>query len=113
VKIWSLDEKNRKDHFMNVMAKSNPTLTQSGLLEVLLKHQRRKVIRLARPPTPFLFSHVKRVAAIIAALSFLFVVLWFGVSTQHASRPSYPYYDTQKPVPPWSEPVPLKGNHDK
>jgi len=32
---------------MNVMAKSNLTLTQSGLLEVLLKHQRRKVILLA------------------------------------------------------------------
>ena len=98
---------------MNVMAKSNRTLTQSGLLDVLLKHQRRKVILLARPPTPFLFSHVKRVAAIIAVLSFLFVGLWFGVSTHRAPRPSYPYYDTQKPVPPWSEPVPLKGNHDR
>ena len=63
---------------MNVMTKSNLTLTQSGLLEVLLKHQRRKVIQLARPPTPFLFTYVKRVAAIIAALSFLFVALWFG-----------------------------------
>jgi hypothetical protein len=98
---------------MNVMAKSNLTLTQSGLLEVLLKHQRRKVIQLARPPAPFLFSHVKRVAAIIAVLAFLFVGLWFGVSTHRAPRPSYPYYDTQKPVPPWSEPVPLKGNHDR
>jgi hypothetical protein len=33
---------------MNVMAKSNPTLTQSGLLDVLLKHQRYQVIELAR-----------------------------------------------------------------
>jgi hypothetical protein len=98
---------------MNVMAKSNRTLTQSGLLEVLLKHQRRKVIQLSRPPTPFLFSHVKRVAAIIAVLAFLLVGLWFGVSTHRAPRPSYPYYDTQKPVPPWSEPVPLKGNHHR
>ena len=98
---------------MNVMTKSNLTLTQSGLLEVLLKHQRRKVIQLTRPLTPFLFTYVKRVAAIIAALSFLFVALWFGVSTHRAPRPSYPYYDTQKPVPPWSEPVPLKGNHDR
>jgi hypothetical protein len=98
---------------MNVMAKSNLTLTQSGLLEVLLKHQGRKVIQLARPPTPFLFSHVKRVAAIIAVLAFLFVGLWFGVSTHRAPRSSYPYYDSQKPVPPWSEPVPLKGNHDR
>ena len=98
---------------MNVTAKSNLTLTQSGLLEVLLKHQRRKVIQLARPPTPFLFSHVKRVAAIIAVLAFLFVLLWFGVSTHRAPRPSYPYYDTQKPVPPWSDPAPLRGNHDR
>jgi hypothetical protein len=97
---------------MNVMAKSNRTLTQSGLLEVLLKHQRRKVIMLARPPTPFLFTHIKRVAAIIVALGFLLVGLWFGVSTHRAPPPSYPYYDTQKPVPPWSEPVPLKGNHN-
>jgi hypothetical protein len=45
------------------------------------------------------------VVAIIAALSFLLVGLWFGVSTHHAPpQVSYPYYDTQKPVPPWSEP---------
>jgi hypothetical protein len=98
---------------MNVMTKSNLTLTQSGLLEVLLKHQRRKVILLARPPTPFRFTYVKRVVAIIAVLSFLFVGLWFGVSTHRAPQPSYPYYDTQKPVPPWSDPAPLRGNHDR
>ena len=86
---------------------------QNGLLEVLLKHQRRKVIQLPGPPTPFFFTHVKRVAAIIAALSCLFVGLWFVVSTHHAPRPSYPYYNSQKPVPPWIEPAPLKGNHDK
>jgi hypothetical protein len=67
--------------------------------------------RLARPRTPFLFTPIKRVVAIIAALSFFFVGLWFGVSTRHAPRQlSYPYYDTQKPVPPWNEPMPLKGN---
>lgn len=70
--------------------------------------------QLAQPSTPFLFTHIKRVAAIVAALSFLFVGLWFGVSTRHAPpQSSYPYYDTQKPVPPWSEPMSLKGNHDK
>jgi len=70
--------------------------------------------QLAQPPKPFLFTHIKRVAAIIAALSFLFVGLWFGVLTRHAPpQSSYPYYDTQKPVPPWSEPRPLKGNHNK
>jgi hypothetical protein len=61
---------------------------------------------------PFLFTHVKQVAAIIAGLTLLFG-LWFGVSTYHAPRPSYPYYDTQKPVPPWSEPTALEGNRDR
>ena len=37
--------KNRKDY---VMTKSNLTLTQSGLLTVLLQHQRYKIIQLAR-----------------------------------------------------------------
>ncbi|PYM04402.1 MAG: hypothetical protein DMF13_01440, partial [Verrucomicrobia bacterium] len=62
---------------------------------------------------PFHFTRVKQLAVIIAALTFLFVGLWFGVSTDHAPRPSYPYYDTQKPVPPWSEPTPLEGNRDR
>ena len=39
--------KNRKNY---VMTKSNPTLTQSGLLAVLLQRQRHKVIELARRP---------------------------------------------------------------
>jgi hypothetical protein len=33
---------------MNVMAKSTPTLTQSGLLAVLLQYQRYKVVQLAQ-----------------------------------------------------------------
>lgn len=70
---------------------------------------RRDVIS-QRPP--FLFTHVKQLAAVIAALTLLFG-LWFGVSTYQAPRPSYPYYDTQKPVPPWSEPTPLEGNRDR
>jgi hypothetical protein len=61
---------------------------------------------------PFLLTHVKQLAAIIAVLTLLFG-LWFGVSTYHAPRPSYPYYDTQKPVPPWSEPMPLEGNRER
>jgi hypothetical protein len=61
---------------------------------------------------PFLLTHVKQLAAIVAVLAFLFS-LWIGVSTYHTPRPSYPYYDTQKPVPPWSEPMPLEGNRDK
>jgi hypothetical protein len=39
--------KNRKNY---VMTKSNLTLTQSGLLAVLLQRQRHKVIELARNP---------------------------------------------------------------
>jgi hypothetical protein len=113
---------------MNVMPKSNPTLTQSGLLAVLLQRQRYKVIESAlhrahRKPrrlrtqnviprrAPFLFTHAKQPAAIIAALAFL--GLWFGLSTYHAPRLGYPYYDTHKPVPPWGEPAPLGGNHDR
>ena len=56
-------------------------------------------------------THVKEATAIIIVLAFLFA-LWFGVSTHHALRASYPYYDTQKPVPPWSEPAPLEGNRN-
>ena len=63
--------------------------------------------------SPFHFTPVKQLAVIIAALTFFFVGLWFGVSTYHAPRLSYPYYDTQKPVPSWSEPAPLKGNRDR
>jgi hypothetical protein len=57
-------------------------------------------------------THVKKLAAIIAVLGFVFS-LWFGVSTYQAPRASYPYYDTQKPVPPWSEPMPLEGNYNR
>jgi hypothetical protein len=60
----------------------------------------------------FLFTHAKQLTAIIAALTFLFG-LALGVSTYYAPRPSYPYYDTQKPVPSWSEPTPLEGNRDR
>ena len=70
---------------------------------------RRDVIS-QRPPS--FFSYVKQLAAIIVALGFLFW-LWFAVSTYHAPRASYPYYDTQKPVPPWSEPTPLEGNQER
>jgi len=70
---------------------------------------RRDVISQRRPS---FFTHVKQLSAIIVALGFLFW-LWFGVSTFHAPRASYPYYDTQKPVPPWSEPASLEGNRDR
>ena len=63
----------------------------------------------ARPSS---LTHVKKLAATIVMLGFVFW-LWFGVSTYHAPRASYPYYDTQKPVPPWSEPMSLEGNYHR
>jgi len=63
-------------------------------------------------PRPSVLTHVKKLAAIIVVLGFVFW-LWFGVSTYHAPLASYPYYDTQKPVPPWSEPMALKGNYHR
>jgi hypothetical protein len=71
---------------------------------------RRDVI--SQRPRPSSLTHVKKLAAIIAVLGFVFW-LSFGVSTYHAPRAGYPYYDTQKPVPPWSEPMPLEGNYDR
>jgi hypothetical protein len=60
----------------------------------------------------FIFTHVKQLAAIMAGLAIVFG-LWFSIATYHASRRSYPYYDTQKPVPRWSEPAPLEANRDR
>jgi len=62
--------------------------------------------------SPTALTHVKKLSAVVVVLGFGFW-LGFGVSTYHAPRASYPYYDTQKPVPPWSEPMPLEGNYDR
>ena len=67
---------------------------------------------ISRRPRSSLLTHFKKLAAIIALLGFVFWA-WSGVSTDRAARPSYPYYDTQKPVPPWSEPGPLEGNYNR
>jgi len=50
--------------------------------------------------SPFIFTHARQLAAIMAALGILFG-LWLGVATYQAQRPSYPYYDTHKPLPAW------------
>jgi hypothetical protein len=50
---------------------------------------RRRDVISQRPPSSF--AHVKKLAAIVVALGFLFW-LWFGVSTHYAPRASYPYY---------------------
>jgi hypothetical protein len=95
------------------MTKLTSAVIHNGLLNELLKHQPHKVIELSRSANPIVFTHGKRLASIIAALSFLFVGLWFAVSTYLVPQPSYPYYDTHRPVPPWSEPAPLDGNRDR
>jgi hypothetical protein len=71
---------------------------------------RRDVI--SQRPRPSSLTHVKKLAAIVAVLGFVFC-LGFGASTYRAPQPSYPYYDTQQPVPPWSEPMPLEGNYHR
>ena len=60
----------------------------------------------------FLPRLIKQLGAIIGVIALLFGV-WFGLARYQTPRPSYPYYDTQKPVPPWSEPTPLEGNRDR
>ena len=63
-------------------------------------------------PHPSSLIPIKKLAAIIVPLGFVFW-LCFGVSTYRAPRASYPYYDIQKPVPAWSEPMPLEGNYGR
>jgi hypothetical protein len=93
----------------------NPSVwsTYAELQQQIYRHPglwRRDVIcQRARPSS---LTHVKKLAAIIVVSGFVFW-LWFGVSTYRAPRASYPYYDTQKPVPPWNEPAPLGGNYGR
>jgi hypothetical protein len=98
--------------FPNPIAASQEIDTYTELREQIYGHPRfwrRDVISQRRRPSSL--AYVKKLAAIIVALGF--VLCLFGVSTYHAPRASYPYYDTQKPVPPWSEPMPLEGNYDR
>jgi hypothetical protein len=74
-----------------------------------LQRQIYRHARLWGRPLPSCFTHLKKVAAMIVMAAFAFW-LGFGVSTYQTPRASYPYYDTQKPVPPWSEPMALEGN---
>jgi len=97
--------------FPNPIAASQEFDTYTELQQQIYRHPRlwgREVI--SERPRPSFLTHVK--TAIIVVLGFVFW-LWFGVSTYHAPLASYPYYDTQKPVPPWSEPMALKGNYHR
>jgi len=99
--------------FPNPIAASQEFDTYTELQQQIYRHPRlwgRDVI--SERPRPSFLTHVKKLTAIIVVLGFVFW-LWFGVSTYHAPLASYPYYDTQKPVPPWSEPMALKGNYHR
>jgi hypothetical protein len=99
--------------FPNPIAASQEIDTYTELQKQIYRHPRlwrRDVI--SQRSRPSSLTNVKKLAAIIAVLGFVFA-LWFGVSTYEAPRASYPYYDTQKPVPPWREPMPLEGNYNR
>ena len=66
----------------------------------------------SRRPCSSALTQLKKVGAIIALLGFSFWV-WSAVATYRAPRATYPYYDTQKPVPAWTEPQPLVGNYNR
>jgi hypothetical protein len=99
--------------FPNPIAASQEFDTYTELREQIYRDARlwrRDVI--SEHPRPSFLTHVKKLPAIIVVLGFV-LWLWFGVSTYHAPQASYPYYDTQKPVPPWSEPMALKANYNR
>jgi len=101
------------ESFTKPIAVSHPIHTYAEFQQQIHDHPSLWTRDVISQRPPFLFTHAKQLAAIIAALGCLLVGLWFGVSTYHTPRPSYPYYDTQKPVPPWSEPTLLEGNRDR
>jgi hypothetical protein len=98
--------------FPNPIAASGEIRSHTELREQIYRDPqlwRRDVIS-QRPH--FFSTHARKLAAAIVVLSFVFC-LWFGGSTYRAPLASYPYYDIQKPVPAWSEPMPLEGNYDR
>ena len=70
--------------------------TYAELQQQIYRHARlwRQDVISQRPHSSSL-THVKKLAAIIVVLGFGFW-LWFGVSTYHAPRASYPYYTILK-----------------
>jgi hypothetical protein len=99
--------------FPGPIAPSQEIDTCTELQQQIYRHPqwwRRDVI--SQRPRSSSLTHVKKLAAITVAVGFV-LCLSLGVLTYPAPRASYPYYDTQKPVPPWSEPMPLEGNYDR
>jgi hypothetical protein len=98
--------------FPNPIAASHGIHSHTELREQIYRYPRlwrRDVISQRPHPSS---THARNLAAVIVVLGFVFC-LWFGVSTYRAPLASYPYYDIQKPVPAWSEPMPLEGNHGR
>jgi hypothetical protein len=58
----------------------------------------------------FVFERMAALIVTSVIASGVLLALWFDTSRPTAMPSTYPYYDTQKPVPPWSEPTPLAGN---
>jgi hypothetical protein len=73
-----------------------------------LRRLMRKVIA---PPSQFFPIHIEQLIAIVT-LGVLFWLL-LGVPKHIAPLQGYPYYDVQKPLPPWTEPGPLQGNYGR
>lgn len=67
---------------------------------------------ISKRPCSSALAQLKKAAAVIALLG-LFFWVWSAVATYRAPRATYPYYDTQKPVPAWTEPQPLAGNYNR
>ena len=102
-------------NFPNPIVASRETQIYAELREQIYRNPQlwtRSELSQHHRPRPSFLAHAKKLAAIIAVAGLVFW-LGFGASIHHAPETSYPYYDIQKPVPPWSEPMPLKGNHDR
>jgi hypothetical protein len=96
------------------IAASRETQAYAELREQIYRHPqlwRRNELSQHHRPRPSFLAHANKLAAIIAVAGLVF---WLGFgASHHAPEKSYPYYDIQKPVPPWSEPMPLKGNYGR
>lgn len=101
----------RFESFTKAIAMFSKIHSYTEFWQQIHRHQPLWIPGLMFKRSPSLFVRIQQVV-VIAALAFVFW-LWLGLSKDHTSRPSYPYYDTQGPVPPWREPATLQGNYDR
>ena len=78
----------------------------NSIAEIPLQTPQQERRTLRKPPQEHLGTII---IAFIIGLGLVFA-MWFNVSAPAVPPSMYPYYDTQKPAPPWSEPTPLEGN---